>query len=584
MIVLAVVVYAGCEGVPGLETATENQDVTANAALSRIDSKPIVEMSANEFYTGSAQYFKDAISKIAANKALILDSYREYLQNARADGITDPAATLVELKKQPAFVRAVANSNSKKAIEDLPGHIRIKNNDHETENFYLSLTLHSPPVKRLSETAAGFLSGAGENRKAYIALDVDQFYASDGPDGEEIWPVTIPAVSLDDEQQVEIVVHKDGRLQWPQAGGLFATMSAPGTETETESIDGDLFYMSAETVSTSSCTGSEICFDDGSGTGGGDGGDDGSGGGPSSPPAWTEEMPVFTVQHGTFLALKSVRLHERRETGGAAEVLMQTQEIGDDPLSPEPIKSEWAYAFDRKQGVYGKVGFLRRVKFRGLFDAIFDRQKLFDRIFNNQNQNLPIFDGTNSRNMAVDHTVYEVPDVNEPGITYHFTNMRRWKSSGILQNNIGQPFQTRDNFGAIQTFQEIAPQDYLPLVELGDIHTGGTLNFRLMMHEDDTNYQHYANADQSNGIAVKFIQTFDMQDGIYKGENTSIRSKSVLFSSSDDTYGRSGVKNITQDFVEDRMQEGNNEITAEFQDFRYVFTTVTSRVFCEPDN
>ncbi|MGF1671061.1 MAG: hypothetical protein ACFCU6_11490, partial [Balneolaceae bacterium] len=403
-------------------------------------------------------------------------------------------------------------------------------------------------------------------------------YALEGPDGEEIWPVTIPAVSLDDEKQVNIVVHKDGRLQWPQPDGLFARMSA--TSSETESIDGDLFYMTSESFSTDPCEDSTIildpagCGDDGSG----------SGGSSSSPPAWTDEMPVFTVQHGTFLALKSVRLHERRETGGAAEVLMQTQEIGDDPHHPEPIKSEWMYAFDRKQGVFGKVGLLRKIKFRGIADAKFSPKKLFERIFNNQNQNSPVFDGKNTRNMAIDHTVYEVPDVNEAGITYHFTNMRRWKSPAILQNNIGQPFPTRENFGAIQTLQEIAPKDYLPLVELGDKPTGEALNFRLMMHEDDTNYQHYANADQSNGIAVKFIQMFDMQDGIYKGEYTAIRSKSVGFSSSDDTYGRSGVKNITQDFVEDRMQDGGGQIIAQKDNFRYVFTTVTSRVFCEPDN
>jgi len=568
--VLAIVLYTGCNDVSNLNTAIEDQDSPATAAISTIDSKPIVEMSANEFYSGSSQYFKDVIEIIADNKEIVLDSYKEYVQSAQSKGITEISAPFNYIKEQPAFANSLAKSGNKDEIDNLSGHIRMLNLDNEIENFHINFSLHSPPTKRSSEVVTELMKKSKESRKSYLALDVDQFYAADGPDGEEIWPVTIPAVSLDDKEEVEITVHKDGSLKWPQSDGILAKMTASGTETD--NFDGDLYYISLQSISSDPCDDPTVilppagCDDDGGG----------GGGGGSTAPSWTTEMPIFTVQYGTFLALKSLRIHERRETGSFADVLMQIQEVNQDPI----ITSRWRYAFDWKLGVYGRVGLLRRINFRGLFDAKFSPEKLFERIFNNQNQNSPLFDGYNTRNIAIDHTVYEVPDVNEAGVTYHFTNMRRWVSRGILVNNVGESFPTASNFEQVQTFDEIAPQNYLPLLALGE-----TLNYRLMLHEDDTNYQHYANASQISGVAVKMMDTFDMSDGVYRNEATSIRSKTPgLFSSSDDTYGRSGVKNITLDFVEDRMSAGGGEIVAQKDNLRYVFTTVTRPVFCEPDN
>lgn len=570
LLLLAIVVYSGCNDVSQLNTTIEDQGSRASAAISSIDSKPIISISANEFYSGSSQYFKDVIDKIADDKQTVLDSYKEYVQSAQSKGITEISAPFNYLKKQPTFANSLAKTGGTDGIDNLSGHIRMRNLDNEIENFYINFSLHSPPTKRSSEVVTELMKKSKESRKSYIALDVDQFYAVDGPDGEEIWPVTIPAVSLDDKEEVEITVHKDGSLKWPQSDGILAKMTASGTETD--SFDGDLYYISLQSISSDPCDDPTVilppagCDDDGGG----------SGGGGSTAPSWTTEMPVFTVQSGSFLALKSLRIHERRETGSFADVLMQIQEVNQDPI----ITSRWRYAFDWKQGVFGKVGLLRRIKFRGLFDAYFNPGKLFERVFNNLNHNSPLFDGHNTRNMAIDHTVYEVPDVNEAGVTYHFTNMRRWVSRAILVNNNGFAFPTAGNVDLINTFDELAPQSYLPLLALGE-----TLNYRLMLHEDDTNYQHYANASQVGGVAVKMMETFDMSDGVYRNEATSIRSKTPgLFSSSDDTYGRSGVKNITLDFVEERISAGGGEIVVQKDNFKYVFTTVTRPVFCEPEN
>jgi hypothetical protein len=166
-----------------------------------------------------------------------------------------------------------------------------------------------------------------------------------------------------------------------------------------------------------------------------------------------------------------------------------------------------------------------------------------------------------------------VPDINEAGITYPFTNMRRWVSESTIVN-WGGTFPSADNFEQVEIYIETEQADYFPVTPLnGD-------QWRFILVEDDQNYTDYANRAEVGGTAYKNVRTFDMAEGEYNDEITRLESKNVGPGSSDDTVFRSGVKNITRNNVNNQLKNG--EIVARTGNFRYEFTKVNRSVLGEP--
>jgi len=521
-------------------------------------------MNSEEFYLGTADYFSELKKKLVGKRKLIFETMKAEAELKSSEN-SYPSVPEIKLKQLSLLTN---NIKTKKADhpENLSGHIRVLNSDGSVSEYYLELTKHHAPFKAES-TLNTILSSASPQpgSEAYIALDVDAFYVKDDEQGEEIWPVTFPAQSLDDPNKViDITVYKDGSIKWPKEKSInttFSTISASSGNTSNE-----LYYLQPSEL--------QICtIDDNScsdpGTGGGS-----TGGGSTSAPSWTDAMPYMEVESGEFLALKSIRVHDRRDSGSLAEMLMQIQSMSNDN---DVIQSDWDYAFDRKEGIFGNQGFLNGISFLDVVGAIFNPRDLFVKIFNNRISNEPdIFNGENTRTFGHDGAVYEVPDVNEAGITYYFANMRRWVSQATLLNLDGVTFPTAEDFELVEFFQETARIDYFPIAPLTNVP------YRLIMHEDDANYRHYANASEVFGTAYKDVETYNMATGNYNMELTAIESKDPGLSSSDDTIRRSGVKNITYNNTMDRMENG--QIIAKKDGHEYVFTVVNRNILCVPTN
>jgi len=558
---------------------------------SRIDGKPIVTMDAAQFHSGEAEYLLKVRRALAENGEEIIRA----LQTKRFSGAQTAAAgfspiPVVDLYELSGFSSGSGTQSG--SLADLSGHLRVTNHEGDIEEYYLSITPHlspitgnSPAKNRNTQQAA---TGEESSDNAWIALDVDQFYVTEDENGEEIWPVTIPAQSLSDpEEIIEVTVHEDGDLEWPEE--ITNGTSTSNSKTVSALAFPEMNYVTAD----------EMEIQDS-----GDGGTGSSGGGSTSSSFFEEvdkTFDEFEAVEGAFLSLKSIRLHQPKEGSGQPEVLMNVA-LGDENKN---IFKKWAHAFDRKKGAKGGKDpvfkrlaeslagadipgvsiavdaisdFVLQLAIGGEF--LFQPHLFSDVILENALNNTDLFDGKNQFTVGADMAIYEVPDINYAGVNYNFTNMKKYQYSALQNLLTGQALEVRPSVvRELETLYRDENDDYFPLVPLHN--NGPNAQWKFVLTESDKKYAKFSGKGISlfkGKIRKKDMWVYDMATGRYNFENVQLEAKGHLFGNSDDIYERSGVKNITARNASDRLTRG--EIIAAKDNFEYVFTIEGKKVLC----
>jgi len=556
----------------GVETNPPPQQQT-----SHIDGNPIVTMDASSFYSAEAEYLKNTRQTLAENGQQVIKA----LQTKRFNGAQTAATgytpvTEVELYELSGFSDGRGTQSG--SLADLSGHVRITNPEGDIEEFYMSITPHLPPVTgnnaTQKNTSMQKQAAADEpsSQHAYIALDVDQFYVTEDENGDEIWPVTIPAQSLSDPDEViEVTLHEGGRLEWPEE---ISSSSTSKTNKLAFSPDPELNYLSAE----------EMAIQD----------PDGGSGGfiPEETANVTlqEKVSEVEVLEAGFLSLKSIRLEDRSD-GNLAEISMH---MGYDQATPT-LEKKWTYIFDQKIGRFGqKDGFFSRV-FNGvkmvvrnsLFSIVtgggfsFEPSTIVNELVEPVAIQSDVFEGKNHRTIAADMAVYEVPDINREGVTYTFENMKTWNiplfDRGVAFNT---PLHINDiSSELLNKFNLIKSRaDYFPIVPLNRDRNNN--KWMLILSESDKKKEKFSTRRLIGNERNHTMWVYDMATSLWDQEKVTIETGRHAIGGSDDFVNKSAVKNISTPNIKKRFKETNGELKISKGEFEYVMTISDKKILC----
>src|SRR5699024_9688475 len=79
--------------------------------------------------------------------------------------------------------------------------------DGEVDNFVLTIRPYIDDPSQLTAAA----DVAFDTKSTYLALSPDRFYLQDDENGNELWPVTFPAVNLADSTDIiSLTFNKEG--------------------------------------------------------------------------------------------------------------------------------------------------------------------------------------------------------------------------------------------------------------------------------------------------------------------------------------------------------------------------------------
>ncbi|MBN2731478.1 MAG: hypothetical protein JXR26_03510, partial [Balneolaceae bacterium] len=368
-----------------------SQKEQSGQQISQIDGKPIISISAADYYQADSDYIDKVINRLSHNGRAVVEAMNKQislkankLQNANSDAIF---VGLSELKSTSSYKNKSTNSSN--SLEDLSSHIRVLSEDGWVEEFELILEPHRGASRFANTTSAKLSAGS-----TWLALNPDHFYVQEDAQGNEIWPVTFPAVSVDDpDREIEVTLDRDGTLTWP---------SGVQNKSNSVSSENQMVYMDNMAVM-------DPCIDDGPGGGGTQidpcgGGGGGTGGGSGG----NIEHPAFQGINTPFLAIKTIRTDGTGDGSGGSELQMYVEP--ESYSGSTDFDRQWEYAFDIK---YGEKGL--PVTFGdGSFFEILGALLLFvtDNDLARSIEAGSIFEGYNSRTYGLDMRIYETPDVN----------------------------------------------------------------------------------------------------------------------------------------------------------------------------
>ncbi|MGM0586848.1 MAG: hypothetical protein ACQETE_00395 [Bacteroidota bacterium] len=150
-------------------------------SVNKIDESEIKgeRIEAEAFYTLKAPVLKKVNDVVYKNRETLLREYKG--KRSSKDGF---------------FIQPISNLDDTKSksgsTSDVPVYSVVEENG-TVENITLSITNHLAPGKY---KAGGDAQLSEEN--VWIAYNVDKFYVTEDEDGNDIWPVTIPATNLAD--------------------------------------------------------------------------------------------------------------------------------------------------------------------------------------------------------------------------------------------------------------------------------------------------------------------------------------------------------------------------------------------------
>ena len=154
-------------------------------------------LSSDEFYSVEAIYMLDLNTKIGEKKDEVLAQVNDKRQEKRVFGVDD----YYEVSIQSLF-----SASGAVIAEDGTGTIKVEYPD--TSLFFdLALVPHFTPTKRLKHIPSVEVT----SEQIFVAWDVDRFYVEEDEEGEEIYPATFPAFSLDNPNLVATIeLSRDG--------------------------------------------------------------------------------------------------------------------------------------------------------------------------------------------------------------------------------------------------------------------------------------------------------------------------------------------------------------------------------------
>lgn len=353
---MAGLLWAGCSDKVA-ETAINEP---LKQTVSVYDGQPIIEMDDPDYYQGD--YFETWSSRlVAAYGKELLAALNEQTVKAKSSGKFAGGSVLI--KDVLAGTRA-------KSGTPFSTHLRLVEPDGETEEFILGVRWYVQDASSGRAKASEATTLAAED--TWLALSPDRFYLQDDDRGNELWPVTFPAVNLaDNNRQIEVTFDANGFVS---ATGSGAHSKAATASTESPNL------MLVEAVPIVEPNDVEPC--DPCGGGGGSGGsgriDD-----------WSRGEPTGSYgANSTYFVVKSIRLIATGDGDGASELQMFVKN-NDNYNYNFPVS--YKYRFDRV---------VRRDPVHGGYPE--------HSIIAGADKGWPYY------------LYYEVPDVNYEGVDYDF--------------------------------------------------------------------------------------------------------------------------------------------------------------------
>lgn len=522
----------GCDNALRTQVTKEDQPQTVK---SKIDGNSVITVSASDFYTANAAYTDKVIKRLSKNGAAIVEAFNQSIR-AKTNGtytISAHFVTFDDLRSTSHYKTKSANN----LLDDLSSHIRVEYQDGSTEEFVLTLEKHYGGAQ-FSQNNKETLS----EEHTWLALAPSRFYIREDEQGNEIYPVTFPAVSLDNpEVEIEVTLQEDGRLSWPPETKQKSTLASTSDQNKMIFVGGTP-VMEPTNVKPCGCGG-----------GGGGAGGGGSGGGDEPPEIMADEVQMGAYP---FLALETIRTHADGDNEGDSWEL-QMYVDATEAVEAHTFGRKWEYVFDMK---YGENGLPLAWGDGKWWQVLGGSLVVISRLINQEIFDVAsveygsVFTGPNTRTIAVDGRVYETPDINYKEVDYNFTNMRTWELA--------------PTYSGPKTFkyEEVGRSNYIPIVLLNDE------TFSLVAVEDDKRYHEMSTLTGS--YEDKPVQTFNMKTRQYEEKLITIEAYNHLTGNSDDIVQGTGVNNINRASVNNAVNYQNKlKITAP-NGFQYKFKKV----------
>lgn len=288
--------------------------------ISKIDGHPIVTLDAVEFYKSNT--LGDLRDKLAATQG-----------RAILRGMNDRIQTSSIQKGYSIAVKDLGQYQSSKTGTPAIGstHLRITEDDGETEDFILTLRPYIQHPKQIAAKGKSGMSTLSAGN-TYLALSPDRFYLEDDANGNELWPVTFPAVSLSDTtDKIMVTFNKDGLVSTSKDQEKGTTQSAGETQI--------VFVEATPVISPNYVV--EPCPDC---DGGGGGGGGGSSYFCSEVSGRGEDVGGSTSGTQTYLSVELIRLVDTGDGDQEAELQMFVK--NDDDYEGDCFPRSYKYRFD----------------------------------------------------------------------------------------------------------------------------------------------------------------------------------------------------------------------------------------------
>lgn len=540
-----------CNDVAQINGTEQNSELIGDNTVLGFDGNPVISISDVDYYNGNSEYINNVIERLSYNGEAIIEAMNTQLMgktNKAQEAETGTKAIIIGLSELRSTRTYKSNSIKKSySLDDLSSEIRVVDNNGDVERFELVLEPHQGGNITGKSKSVSFNAAS-----TWLALNPDHFFVTEDAEGNEIWPVSFPAVSIDNpERKIEVSLDRDGTLSWP-------SNVQSKSRTTIQSTHNNLVYLDNLAILEPCFQDSdgqqleEICGDD---TGGGGIGDSSNDYGPNPP----DRFLSSEIETVPFLAIKTIRLDGTGDGSGSAELQMHV-----DPsyvTYDDKFRRGWQYTFDHKRGINNRPLWFNDFSFFSLFSQSF---RLYTNISGTIRSSAEsVFSGRNTRTFAADTRIYQTPDVNYENVDYNFTNMRTWS------------YYNFPSFGS--SYGEGSQMNYFPIVPLNN-----TSRWRVLLMEDDKKYP-YASGNGRSTLAHN-VQTFNMGNGTYNNTYTKVDANNHSNGSSDDLMWHSGISNITEANVDARLG-GDSQITAVSPGgFKYVLKKIFRTAEVRPAN
>lgn len=194
---------AGCDSLFNSNSAVDEKKVE----ISKIDGQPIKTFSGREFY--KTDWFEQKTVHLAGSygHAIIRALNRKIVSANSKVKTSVPVSPSIAVKNLGQYIQGdhIGSLGSFKQIGST--HIQKIQVDGEVDNFILTIRpyIHNPSQL----TAAANM--AYNTETTYLALSPDRFYLQDNAQGQEMWPVTFPAVNMEDSTDIiSVTFNKTG--------------------------------------------------------------------------------------------------------------------------------------------------------------------------------------------------------------------------------------------------------------------------------------------------------------------------------------------------------------------------------------